>query len=293
MTKAGRNMTDNPLVSVIIPVWNTGKSVKALIESLFQQSYRNLEIIAVDDGSTDDSLRILQDLAKTDKRLKVIHQENGGAGAARNRGLKNATGGYLAFVDSDDEVKENYIGALVEALEQNPKATLALTGKTYNKIHEGKSVEAFTETRRSRRKNERLSEYVIYLMILDGRMYSMTSKMFRADIVRKHKIRVDEGRDFAEDTKFTIDYLAAQDGEIVFIPEALYVYNFGTETSLVQKSSLVWENWDQSYRELEAWARSENEGRLSARARMLLKLVRLRWHASHYKAKRRARRVAH
>ena len=92
MTKTGRNMTDRPLVSVIIPVWNTGKSVKALIESLFQQSYRNLEIIAVDDGSTDDSLRILQDLAKTDKRLKVIHQENGGAGAARNRGLKNATG---------------------------------------------------------------------------------------------------------------------------------------------------------------------------------------------------------
>ncbi len=293
MTKAGRNMTDSPLVSVIIPVWNTGKSVKALIESLFQQSYRNLEIIAVDDGSTDDSLRILQDLTKTDKRLKVIHQENSGAGAARNRGLKNATGGYLAFVDSDDEVKENYIGALVEALEQNPKATLALTGKMYNKIHEGKSVEAFTETRRSRRKNERLSEYVIYLMILDGRMYSMTSKMFRADIVRKHKIRVDEGRDFAEDTKFTIDYLAAQDGEIVFIPEALYVYNFGTETSLVQKSSLVWENWDQSYRELEAWARSENEGRLSARAHMLLELVRLRWHISHYKAKRRAQRIAH
>lgn len=281
-----------PLVSVIIPVWNTGKAVGQLVESLFKQSYQNLEIVAVDDGSSDDSLQVLQDLAKKDKRLKVIHQENGGVGAARNRGIEESTGEYLVFVDSDDEVEAEFVEALVKEMQQNPGAVMAVAGRKYNKLQEGKTGDAFTQERRPQGKHETLSEYVIYLMILDGRMYGMTGKIFQAQVIRENKIRVDEGRNFAEDTKFVIDYLTAKSGEIICIPKALYIYNFGTETSIVQKPSLVWANWDQSYRELEAWARNENGGRLSLRARALLGLVRLRWHVSHYKAKKRARKAA-
>ncbi len=278
-----------PLVSIIIPVWNTRESAEKLINELLEQPYRNIEIIAVDDGSTDNSLQALQGLAKNDTRLKVIHQKNAGVSAARNRGIELAAGKYLIFIDSDDQVTADFVSSLVEVMEKNSAATLALTGKTYNKIHERKSVDTFVQARRSRRKGELLSHYVIYLMILDGRMYSMTSKIFRGEVVRQYNLRLEKGRDFAEDTKFTIDYLAAQDGEIVFIPRPLYIYNFGTETSLVQKSSLEWENWEKSYQDLEEWARNENSGKLDLGTRVLLRLISLRCHISHYKAKRRAK----
>lgn len=278
-----------PLVSIIIPVWNTRESAEKLINELLEQPYRNIEIIAVDDGSTDNSLQALQGLAKNDTRLKVIHQKNAGVSAARNRGIELAAGKYLIFIDSDDQVTADFVSSLVEVMEKNSAATLALTGKTYNKIHERKSVDTFVQARRSRRKGELLSHYVIYLMILDGRMYSMTSKIFRGEVVRQYNLRLEKGRDFAEDTKFTIDYLAAQDGEIVFIPRPLYIYNFGTETSLVQKSSLEWENWEKSYQDLEEWARNDNSGKLDLGTCVLLRLIRLRWHISHYKAKWRAK----
>ena len=278
-----------PLVSIIIPVWNTRESVEKLINELLEQPYRNIEIIAVDDGSTDNSLQALQGLAKNDTRLKVIHHKNSCVSAARNRGIELAAGKYLIFIDSDDQVTADFVSSLVEVMEKNSAATLALTGKTYNKIHERKSVDTFVQARRSRRKGELLSHYVIYLMILDGRMYSMTSKIFRGEVVRQYNLRLEKGRDFAEDTKFTIDYLAAQDGEIVFIPRPLYIYNFGTETSLVQKSSLEWENWEKSYQDLEEWARNDNSGKLDLGTCVLLRLIRLRWHISHYKAKWRAK----
>lgn len=278
-----------PLVSVIIPVWNTGKSVKNLLQELFDQTYRNLEIIAIDDGSSDDSLQILQSLAKVDSRLKVIHQKNAGVSTARNAGIDVAQGKYITFIDSDDNVAANFVEVLVGAMEENPATVLALTGKRYNKLHEGKIVDDYVAKRRPRRRGEKLSHYVIYLMILDGRMYSMTSRIFLNDTIQKYHIRLEKGRDFAEDTKFTIDYLMAKDGEIIFIPQSLYIYNFGTETSIVQKSSLDWNNWEQSYKDLEEWARSESGGKISLSTRVLLGLVRLRWHVSHYKAKKRAR----
>lgn len=278
-----------PLVSVIIPVWNTGKRVKSLLQELFDQTYRNLEIIAIDDGSSDNSLQILQSLTKVDSRLKVIHQKNAGVSAARNAGIDVAQGKYLIFIDSDDNVAANFVEVLVGAMEENPAAVLALTGKRYNKLHEGKIVDDYVAKRRPRRRGEKLSHYVIYLMILDGRMYSMTSRIFLNDTIQKDHIRLEKGRDFAEDTKFTIDYLMAKDGEIIFIPQSLYIYNFGTETSIVQKSSLDWNNWEQSYKDLEEWARSEGGEKISLSTRVLLGLVRLRWHVSHYKAKKCAR----
>lgn len=279
-----------PLVSVIVPVWNAEQQIGKLVGELLRQTYTRIEVVAVDDGSSDDSLKVLRKLAQADTRLKVVHQENAGVSAARNRGIDEATGDFLIFVDADDDVTENLVEALVEAI-ANPKVTLALTGKKYNKLQTGKSADDYVARRRSRRKNEKLSHYVIYLMIFDGRMYSMTSRIFRAEIIRAHHLRLEEGRSFAEDTKFTIDYLTAKDGEIVFIPQSLYIYNFGTETSLVHKSALDWENWERSYRELEDWARSENNGRLDLSTRVVLALVRLRWHISHWKAHRRAKKA--
>ena len=93
-----------PLISVIIPVYNAGKYFNHCIESIVNQTYKNLEIIIVDDGSTDETPKSCDEWAKKDKRIKVIHKENGGASSARNVGIDNAVGEYIGFVDADDYI---------------------------------------------------------------------------------------------------------------------------------------------------------------------------------------------
>lgn len=98
-------MCDKPLISVIVPVYNPGKYFQACIDSIVNQTYRNLEIILIDDGSTDGSAEACDDYAQKDTRIKVIHQENVGVSKARNAGLRVATGDYFHFPDSDDYIE--------------------------------------------------------------------------------------------------------------------------------------------------------------------------------------------
>lgn len=105
-------MTNNekcPLISVIIPCYNVGKYVEKCIRSIMDQSYANLEIIPVNDGSKDDTPQILDSLAQEDSRIKIIHKNNGGVSAARNSGLDLATGDYVFFVDGDDYISNDYV----------------------------------------------------------------------------------------------------------------------------------------------------------------------------------------
>ncbi len=117
-------MNDNylrkmPLISIIVPVFNVETYVERCIESLISQSYRNIEIIIVDDGSTDNSGKICDKYRERDSRVKVIHKPNGGLADARNTGLDKAKGGYIAFVDSDDWVAADYINEMYKVLVLN------------------------------------------------------------------------------------------------------------------------------------------------------------------------------
>ena len=105
-----------PLISVIIPVYNVEKYLRRCLDSVIAQTYQNLEIICVDDGSIDDSGKICDQYAVRDARIKVIHQENQGLSAARNRGIDAADGEYIAFVDSDDYILEDMFERLYIAL---------------------------------------------------------------------------------------------------------------------------------------------------------------------------------
>ena len=106
------------MVTVIIPVYNVEMYLPLCINSILKQTYQNLEIILIDDGSTDDSPGICDTYALKDNRIKVIHQQNQGAAVARNTGLENATGEYIVFVDSDDFINEKMIEKLYIALKQ-------------------------------------------------------------------------------------------------------------------------------------------------------------------------------
>lgn len=116
-------MESQPLVSVIIPVYNVEEYLCECVDSVINQTYKNLEIILVDDGSTDSSGKICDDYAEKDERISAIHQTNGGLSAARNAGLSKAIGDYIYFLDSDDYIAENTLEILL-SISENDKSDI-------------------------------------------------------------------------------------------------------------------------------------------------------------------------
>lgn len=111
--------TSMPLISVIVPVYRVEKYLHRCVESILAQTYTNLEIILVNDGSPDNSGKICDKYAKKDSRIKVIHKKNGGVSSARNAGLKIVIGNYVTFIDSDDYISESYIHTLFSSIKDS------------------------------------------------------------------------------------------------------------------------------------------------------------------------------
>lgn len=127
---------DEKLISIIIPVYNSEKYLNQCIESVINQTYKNLEIILIDDGSTDSSGKICDDFAKKDKRVIVLHKKNEGVSSARNTGLKIATGEWISFVDSDDWIDSEFCSILYNEAESDNKIDIVCSG--YNRIYSKK-----------------------------------------------------------------------------------------------------------------------------------------------------------
>lgn len=117
-----------PLISVIVPVYNTGMYLERCLDSILNQSYQNMEIILVDDGSTDDSPQKCDLYASRDGRIRTIHKKNGGQSSARNVGLNVCSGDYISFVDSDDWIEPDMYTTLLEQLEKY-NASLVVCGR--------------------------------------------------------------------------------------------------------------------------------------------------------------------
>lgn len=130
-----------PLISVIVPCYNVEEYLPKCVESILNQTYRNLEIFLVDDGSPDRSGEICDEYAALDKRIKVIHKENGGLSDARNVALDVMTGEYVTFIDSDDYVAENYVEYLYKLIEENG---VRLSVSWHQVFAEGTSMEIYT-----------------------------------------------------------------------------------------------------------------------------------------------------
>ena len=113
MKKVGIKMGPNKTISIIIPAYNAGLYLGECIQSVCQQSYEKLEIIIVDDGSTDDTLLIAKELQKVDSRINIIKKENGGVSSARNKGIESSTGEYILFLDADDWLEKNCCEILI------------------------------------------------------------------------------------------------------------------------------------------------------------------------------------
>ena len=117
-------------VSIVVPVYNTESYLRECLESIHRQSYKNIEVIVIDDGSTDDSSLICDEFAKKDDRFIIFHTANHGLSAARNIGLRNATGDYLCFVDSDDKISPEMVSVLVTTAKQ-AEADIVICGMQF------------------------------------------------------------------------------------------------------------------------------------------------------------------
>lgn len=135
---------EQPLISVIVPVYNVEKYLKKCVDSITSQTYKNLEILLVDDGSTDSSGQICNEFEKNDARIKVIHKKNGGLSDARNAGLDRAKGQYYAFIDSDDYIQDNTIEIMLNAVKKN-KSEIAICNMI-RFLEEGETLQFYCPT---------------------------------------------------------------------------------------------------------------------------------------------------
>ncbi len=272
----------SPLVSIIVPIYNTAKYLPACLKSITNQKYQNLQIILVDDGSSDNSGEIADEFAGKDSRIQVIHQKNGGQSAARNMGLRAATGNYISFIDSDDEIQSSFITDLLAAYNSS-NISLSVCGVRYNRLYQKATQDVYLGKSGAKLPCDSRKAYSVYLLARDGRLYSCNNKLYEARFAKK--CRFDQHLNFGEDTKFVLDYLARTTGNIAFVPKPLYIYNFGTDSSTIKTTGTIWRNWQNAYQNLKTWLGPHP----SIIALFWLNLVHLRWRISYLRSCRRAK----
>ncbi|MBQ8822675.1 MAG: glycosyltransferase [Lachnospiraceae bacterium] len=212
----------NPKISVIVPVYNTEKYLEKCVESIINQTYENLEIILVDDGSTDGSGAIIDGFAQRDGRIIVVHKENGGAGSARNSGLDMATGSYIGFVDSDDWLECGMYQALVDAMEDELLDMVICNysidlGEVHQTMKNRKCVsEDVFDT-------QQLLRYVFQRDDYKGVTAYVVNKIFRRELVINEGIRFDGKYLIGEDVLW-FSKVSLKCKRIRYIDEMFYHY---------------------------------------------------------------------
>lgn len=211
-------------LSLIVPIYNTEKCLARCIESIISQTFNDWELILVNDGSTDNSKCIAEDYIKKDSRIHFINSDNYGVSHARNLGLMNATGKYISFIDSDDELEKNAL-SLFQKIEIYYQATLYKFG--YRRIGNNTISNIISQ-------QIGLFNISQALLIIEQNMYSgfLWNSIFRKEIIEKYQLRFDESISWCEDHLFFYEYLSHCNN--VYISDSIYYkYYVG-----INKSSL-------------------------------------------------------
>ena len=217
-------------VSVIIPVYNAEKSIERCVRSVLDQEFKDLELIAVDDGSKDSSGAILDKIARTDTRLHVVHIDNGGVSRARNIGLSLIQGEYVQFLDADDYIPMESTKLLVRTME-NTECDLVIADfyrVVGDKVARKGSIRSDSLLT--------LQEFATIMMESPSDFYYgvLWNKLYRASIIRENDLKMDEDLNYCEDFIFNMEYLL-HTRTINPLPIPVYYY-IKTEGSLVTQS---------------------------------------------------------
>lgn len=219
------------MVSVIVPAYNSETYLTDCIESILMQSYRELEIIIVDDGSNEKTANLCDDLANKDKRITVIHKANGGVSSARNAGIEVAHGEYIVFVDADDTLDNNIV---YEAVMKSEKRKLSYWG--YNIIGRSSQCGNVPDLDLNLDRNELIANALFTLnrgYTIGTYFRAVWGKLFETEIIKKHDIRFPENLYLGEDAFFLIEYLMYVNGINVICRNG---YNYRiSQTSAVRR----------------------------------------------------------
>lgn len=217
-------------ISVIVPVYNAEKSIERCVNSICGQTFTNLEIILVDDGSQDRSGELCDTLAQKDSRITVLHKKNGGVSAARNSGIELAKGQYIQFVDSDDYIPENYCEQLVDAQKRFGEDAFIWTGV---RIVSENSAVAEQNIRYSDSECDVLQRRDVLKLSAKSLLNSPCNKLYHANIIINNYLRMDERISLAEDLLFNLKYMdAVGECQIVILNDVDYCYVRNGQVSL-------------------------------------------------------------
>ena len=218
------------LVSIIIPVYNVEKYLSQCIESVINQTYKNLEIILIDDGSPDNCGEICDSYAEKDSRIIVLHKKNEGVSAARNDGIAISKGEYICFVDSDDYVLENYVETLYKTIVEKKVDVVSCGffrkygGVLYHNKKDQYSVAVECNS----------SQGFYDKLCIDFRADVPWNKIFKSSIIKEHHIAFQPGIHPGEDMLFVVSYTGYATSA-AYISDALYIY-VNSDTSVVKST---------------------------------------------------------
>lgn len=187
----------NQLVSVIVPVFNREKTIKRCLNSILGQSYRNLELIIIDDGSHDGTGNICDFYEKKDLRVKVFHNKNHGVSYSRNYGIRYVTGKYVIFVDSDDYINQSYIENLVKKAKRQ-RLTLVVSSLMMRTAGKGERFDM----------NDYVTDGTIAhdYYTLQKFMGGVCGKLYDCQLIKDKHLHFDEDMVYSEDRVFNIEY---------------------------------------------------------------------------------------
>ena len=199
-------------VSIIIPVYNVSSFIEKCIKSVVDQSFRDFECIIVNDGTKDNSIELIEEIIKLDKRFKVFHQKNQGQGMARNLGLKYAKGKYICFIDADDYVESNYLEEMYRAIEKQ-KVDIVCCG--FNIITKDKVIPHLVSLQASSK-----IESILYL--LNGNDWgSLFNRMFKRVLVKDLNFK----KGIGQDKPFIFELFVKNPiSKVIYIEKCLYNY---------------------------------------------------------------------
>ena len=222
-------MIDGPRLSIIIPVFNAAPFLRGCLDSILAQDTQKVEVILIDDGSSDDSGAICDDYSESYPNIVTIHQENKGVSRARNAGIERATGTWLSFVDPDDYISKDYVSSFYSLIKHTDLIFFSLSitssdGKIKDKIMNDAVYSGINEMQSGIYRmmfNEQKCEFFAFTV----------NKFFKADIIHKHDIRFIPNLTFREDELFTLEY-CSHISTFTSSASCLYVYRIDIQGSL-------------------------------------------------------------
>lgn len=225
-------MRKNIAISVIVPVYNVADYLPECIESILGQSFCNFELILIDDGSTDSSGEICNQYKLKDSRIHVIHKINGGLSSARNTGIDAASGNFIAFVDSDDFVHEDYLSVLYKLAGKYNADLVACSFVKGETCEWGKASDT-VEIRNSREIMEKMNERDVIVTVA-------WNKLYKASLFKKNKLRFPEGK--LHEDMFLMPQILWYTEKMIITDQKLYFYR--QRSGSIMNSSFSLKNFD-------------------------------------------------